>query len=187
MFNLPWYMIAENGLFITSPTIPLSISSSKEILYAESAVPGINYTPLYPNRQGNNKVSFTLPIINRKGILGNANQMAQFEMLRNSDTPNLTELFKKKTDVSFRAVPQVIYSWGMHLPPLRYSVRKCDFEHTTSLVTPAGFSKYTMVSFELELDETSRLYQMYRLARQVQAIVGTVETVVNQLGSGRAY
>lgn len=184
--KIPWYMITENGLFITSPTIPLSISSSKEIMYAESAVPGINYTPLYPNRQGNNKVSFTLPIINRRGVLGNANIMAQFEMLRNSDTPSLAELFKKNTDVSFRSVPKVIYQWGMHLPPLQYFVRKCDFEHTTTLLTDFGFSKYTMVSIELELDETSKLYQMYRLARQVQAIVGVAETALNTL-TGRPY
>ncbi len=184
--RLPWYMLTTNGMLITSPTIPLSISSSKEIIYAESAVPGINYTPLYPNRQGNSKLSFTLPIINRLGLMGNANIMAQFEMLRNSDTPSLMELFKKNVDVSFRSLPQVIYQWGTHLPPLRYWVRQCDFEITTTLTTKAGFSKYTMVNFVLDLDETDSLYQMYRLSRQVQAIVGSVQSLVLS-ASGRGY
>ena len=184
--RLPWYMITTNGMLITSPTIPLSISSTKEIIYAESAVPGINYTPLYPNRQGNSKLSFTLPIINRRGALGNANLMAQFEMLRNSYTPTLMELFKKNVDVSFRSLPQVIYQWGTHLPPLRYWVKQCNFEITTTMTTNAGFSKYTMVNMELELDETDKLYQMYKNVRQIQAIVGGVQSLVSN-ASGRGY
>ena len=185
--TIPWYILAENGILITSPTIPLSVASTKEIIYAENAVPGLNFTPMYPNRQGNMKLSFSLPIINRKGILGNANILASFEMLRNSDTPSLAELLKKKTDVAFRSPPQVVYSWGTHLPPLTYWVRKCDFEHTTTLVNSAGFSKYTIVNFELELDETSLLYQNYKLVRRVQSLIGMGEQVANLLGSSRPY
>lgn len=186
-FHLPWYILSENGLLITSPTIPLSTTSAKEIMYADVAIPGLNYTPRYPNRQGNNKISFTLPIINRKGLLGNANKLAMFEMLRNSDTPSLRDLLKKPTNVSFKSPPQVVYSWGTHLPPLTYWVNKCEFEHNNMLTNSAGFSKYTMVSMELELDETSKLYQMYRLVRQVQTIIGVAEDVAGLLAKGRPY
>jgi hypothetical protein len=185
--TIPWYILAENGVLITSPTIPLSVTSSKDIIYAENAVPGLNYTPLYPNRQGNMKIAFSLPIINRKGILGNANMLASFEMLRNSDTPSLAELLKKKSEVAFRSPPQVIYSWGTHLPPLTYWVKKADFEHDTRLVNAAGFSKYTVVNMELELDETSLLYQNYKLVRRVQSLIGLGETVANALSSSRPY
>lgn len=184
---LPWYILSENGVLITSPTIPLSIQSSKEIIYAENAVPGLNFTPKYPNRQGNNKIAFTIPIINRRGLLGNANYMAQFEMLRNSDTPTIKDLIAKKDTISFKALPQVVYSWGTHLPPLLYWVTKCDFEHTGTLTNRAGFSQYTMVSMELELDETSKLYNMYKLVRGVQATLGTVESIINATTGGRPY
>lgn len=184
---LPWYILAENGILITSPTIPTSIQSAKEIIYAENAVPGLNFTPKYPNRQGNNKISFSLPIINRRGLLGNANQMAQFEMLRNSDTPTIKELISKKDTIAFKALPQVVYSWGTHLPPLLYWVTRCDFETNSFLTNKIGFSQYTVVSMELELDETSKLYQMYKLVRGVQATIGSVESIVNAVSGGRPY
>lgn len=184
---MSWYLLTENGLLITSPTIPTSMQSAKEIIYAENAVPGLNFTPKYPNRQGNNKISFSLPIINRRGLLGNANQLAQFEMLRNSDTPNIKELISKKETIAFKALPQIVYSWGTHLPPLTYWVTRCDFETNSYLTNRAGFSQYTIVSIELELDEMSKLYQMYKLVRGVQATVGAVENLANAISGGRPY
>lgn len=172
--GLPWYILDESsGQLITSPTIPVSISDTKEILFAESAVPGLNYTPLYPNRNGNTTLSFSLPIINRLSNFGNLALMQQFEKLRNQDTPPLSAGASALVrGDQFRSNPTVIYSWGTHRPPLRFYVTKCDFEHTSSMTNRAGISQYTIVSMELKLDENNALYRMYVLGRLGGSLAG---------------
>ncbi|ATN94956.1 hypothetical protein [Leptospira phage LE3] len=187
---LPWYLFnPENGILITSPTYPLSIQDRKEVIYAELGVPGLNYTPLVPSRNGNRKISFTLPIINRKGALGNSNMMQAFEMLRNSDNPSLLPIFTGSIvkKVQFESTPQVVYSWGTHSTPLMYSVRKMDFTHDGRFTTKMGASAYTMVECELELDENSMLYKMQNLLRVVQARAGLVQNLQVATSSGRPY
>lgn len=185
--RLPWYILdTENNLLITSPTIPLSIKDAKPIIFAESAVPGLNYTPLTPNRLGNNRISFTIPIINRKGKFGNSNLMAAFELLRNQDNPGFADLFGRASQ--FRSNPTVIYSWGTNRPPLRYFVRKCDFDHTATLTNSYGYSQYTMVDMELEVDETSSLYRAWRILRKAQSIAGLAQaTKTITSNKGRPY
>lgn len=185
--GLPWYIFDDtNMILITSPTIPVSISDAKDIIWAEPNIPGLNFTPLYPNRNGNTKISFSLPIIMRKGKTGNSNLLQSFELLRNNDTPSLSSLFSRGSQ--FSANPSVIYSWGTHRLPQRYKMTSLKFEHNGILTNKFGVSQYSVVNMELALDEQSALYRADRVARKVQAIMGTVQAT-RQLyqKSGRAY
>lgn len=155
---------------ITSPTIPMSVEDRKNVVFAESAIPGLNYTPLTPNRNGNTNISFTLPIINRLNNRGNIVTVNQLENLRNQNLPSIVALFKPSPQ--FRGNPQVLYYWGTHRPPLLYWVKKCDFSHDTRMTTAAGNSAYTMVDIELELDENSSLYRMWRIELMASSLAG---------------
>lgn len=188
--KLPWYIFNEtNGILITSITIPTTVEDKKEIVFAETSLPGLNYTPLTPARNGNRKLSFSLPIIKRtpKGFLGNTGMMAAFEMLRNNDNPSLLSLFSKRGG-DFNPNPKVVYSWGTHtIAPMEYFVRKCDFSHDTRFVTKLGLTEFSVVSMELELDENSALYRADRLVRVVNARKGMVDSISQVLGKGRPY
>lgn len=185
--KLPWYIFDDdNGILITSPTIPVSITDAKEIVWAEPAIPGLNYTPLYPNRNGNRTVAFQIPIINRKGKFGNSNLLQAFDILRNNDNPSLSALFDRGS--TYKSNPSVIYQWGLHTTPLRWKIKRLDYTPNPFLTNPAGFSQYTIVDIELALDENSELYRMSRISRKVQAAVGVAQSVQSIFGSnGRAY
>ncbi|TGL39627.1 hypothetical protein EHQ53_13985 [Leptospira langatensis] len=183
---LPWYLLDDtNGILITSATIPVSISDSKEIVWAATDIPGLNYTPLYPNRNGNSTISFQIPIINRKGQLGNSNLMQSFETLRNNDTPSLTNLFAR--GAQFTPNPSVIYQWGTHRGPQRFKITKLDFEHNAILTNKTGKSQYTLIDIEMVLDEQSSLYRSDRILRKVQGIMGVADSVSQIFGSSRPY
>jgi hypothetical protein len=97
--HLDWFIYDDtNGLFITSKTIPLKISDNKDVLFAELAIPGLNYTPLQPNRNSSTKLSFQLPIINRAREIGNTTVMSQLEILRNQDDPSIKALAKPSSE-----------------------------------------------------------------------------------------
>lgn len=186
--KLPWYIFNEtNGILITSPTIPTTIEDKKEIIFAEANIPGLNYTPLTPARNGNRKLSFSLPIIKRSqggGVLGNTGLMAAFEMMRNNDNPSLLSLFSKRGG-DYNPNPKVIYSWGTHtIVPQEYFVRRCDFSHDTRFITQLGYSEFSIVNMELELDENSPLYRAERTVRIINARKGMVESVLQVTNSG---
>lgn len=168
-----WIWDDTNNLFITSRTIPLKLSDTKEVLFADITVPGLNYTPLQPNRNGSAKLSFQLPIINRLTAAGNSLQLSQFENLRNQDSPSLLGLLQPSSQ--FRTNPSVIYNWGTHRTPLRYWVTKCSFDNDTRLTSKIGLAQYTMVDMELTLDENSALYRAWIIARKVASIAGFVQ------------
>lgn len=185
-YKLPWYMIVDStGTMITSPTIPVKINDTKAIIFAESQVPGLNYTPLYPARFGNRKIAFSLPIINRLARYGNQTTLDQIELLRNSDNPSILSLFQRPA--RFKANPTVIYGWGTHTTPLRWVVRKADMEHNSSLTNANGFSQYTIVNLELEVDEDSTLYRAYRIKKLVSSIAGNFVNSKQLNSSGRPY
>jgi hypothetical protein len=187
--NLPWFIfIKDFNILITSPTIPVSITDSKKIVYAEVPIIGKNYKQKIGVRNENRILSFTLPIINRKGVLGNSNLIKAFDIMRNSDNPSLASLVGLGQATSFSGVPKVIYSWGTHSIPMEYFVNKCDYEHNSTLTNSKGFSQYTNVSMELELDENSLLYRADRVARVIQARLGIVQSVRQVIDSkGRPY
>lgn len=168
-----WIWDDTNNIFITSRTIPLKVTDTKEVLFADISVPGLNYTPLQPNRNGASKISFQLPIVNRLTAAGNSLQLSQFENLRNQDTPSILRLLQPTSQ--FRANPSVIYNWGTHRTPLRYWVTRCNFENDTRLTSRIGLAAFTMVDMELTLDENSDLYKAYVIARKVGSIAGFVQ------------
>jgi hypothetical protein len=183
---LPWYLLDDtNGILITSATIPVSITDAKEIVWAVTEIPGLNYTPLYPNRNGNTTLAFSIPIINRKGSVGNSNLLQSFEILRNNDTPSLTNLFARGSQ--FTPNPSVIYQWGTHRSPQRFKLTKLDFDHNGILTNKYGLSQYTVVNIELMLDEQSSLYRADRILRKVQGILGVADSTSQIFSNGRPY
>lgn len=185
--QIPWYLIIPDfAILITSPTIPVSISDKKKIIYADTPIPGRNTNIKYGIRGEGRIISFTLPIINRISSLGNANYLAPFEILRNADNPELLSLFQGDIKL-FKEYPKVYYSWGTNSIPMEYFVISCDFDHNSTLTNKLGMSQYTDVSLTLELNEDSSLYRAEKILRVVKARAGMVENAINIRKSGRPY
>ena len=81
---IPWYLyVLDVNLLITSPTIPTSIADNKDILFAETPIPGLDYAPVSPGGFSNRKINFTLKVIQRQSLAGNSNLLKLYEVLRN--------------------------------------------------------------------------------------------------------
>lgn len=171
-----WYMLdVDNYQLITSPyLIPSDIKDSKDIVLAETPIPGLNFKPITYGGGGNRKISFTLPIIKRQPIIGNVQIVNQFEMLRNQST-GYTKVFSGQ----FTPTPRVLYQWGLHSTPQVYWVKKCDFSHRADFVNSAAYPQFTMVDIELWLDETSNMYHMEEVFRKASATAAGGLTVAS--------
>jgi len=184
--GVQWFIyVKDYEILITSPTIPSSIVDSKKVIYSEYPVPARNYAPQIPIRNENRNLKFTLPIIQRFQPLGNSNVLRQFEILRNSDNPNM---FSKNTysgdlpSLLYAGVPKVLYYWGTHSSLMEYFLRDVSFSHNTTYTNQIGLSQYTDVSIELSLDEQSPLYKFDRVSRIIQARLGMLESAYNVYG-----
>lgn len=160
---LPWFLFdLQNYQLITSVLPPGDISDRKSIVLTETAIPGLNYSPVQPSNNGNRKVGMTIPLIKRNNTIGNVGFIKQFDRLRNQSTGFLSAFSEQ-----FNPNPKVLYSWGIGSVPMEYFVSRCDFTHKQGWRNPAGNPMYSEVEIELTLDEESLLYkaeEMYRLA-----------------------
>ena len=177
-FHIPWFIFdKKNYQLITSKTIPLGdISDTKQVVLAESPIAGLNYNPVQYGGNGNRKISFTLPLVVKNGAVGNVALVKSMENFRNQSSGLLLGIFSK--NVRFATNPKVIYHWGSGSGvPLEYFVAKCDFVHKSSFVNRFGYPQYSEVSFELILDESSKLYKAEETFRQMAALGGAIASV----------
>jgi len=184
-FNLPWFMFdIDNKQFITSVTVPSEIADRKDVVLAETPIPGLNFQPVTYGGGGNRKISFTIPIIKRNNSIGNVLILKQFENLRNQAV-GLTGVFGNQ----FTPNPKVLYYYGTGSIPLVYHVKKCDFVHQgPGWINQLGNPKYTLVEIELWLDETNTLFLAEEVYRKIASLVGMVEnayTVVEEQKIGQ--
>jgi hypothetical protein len=188
--SLPWYMFdLYNKQLITSATIPEGeIKDVKSVVIVETPIPGRNFQPVSVGGNGNRKISFTLPIVNRNGSYGNILLVKQFELLRNQSAGFLGTAKKKG---QFTPNPRVLYSWGIGSVPLVWYVSKCDFSHRAQMVNAIGFPQYSAVEIELTLDETDPLYKAEEMFRDIAAVLGEtlglIDTVSQQIGAGSPF
>lgn len=172
--NVPWFMLnLSNGQLITSRSIPLKISDTKEIIVTETPVPGLNYQPMVSGGFGNRHINFRLILVRRDAIIGVVPLIKQFEMLRNQ-VMGLLPLPQKQ----FNPGPKVLYQWGTGSVPLVYEVKRVDFEHDGVFVNGAGMPQYSEVQVELILDESDPIYQTEELFRVAMSVIGTVQNQV---------
>ena len=173
--NLPWFIFdLTNKQLITSSTVPTgSIGDEKNIIFAETPILGNNFSPLSSGSFGNRKISLQIPIVNR-GYEGNIALINQFELLRNK-AQGFLGLTKKS---QWAGNPKVLYSWGVWSTPLEYFVTKCSMQHTVEMVNEVGLPQHTIVSLELTLDETSLLYKIEEIYRNVSAVLGAGTTAL---------
>jgi len=188
--NLPWFMFdLYNRQLITSASIPEGeIKDSKSVIITETPIPGRNFQPISVGGNGNRKISFTLPIMNRNLINGNMLLLKQFDLLRNQGQGIFgLSAFKGQ----FAPNPKVLYYWGVGSIPLVYYVSKCDFRHSSNMVNAIGQPQASYVDIELVLDETNPLYKAEEVFRNVGAVVGEVfsliDVVKQQTGLGNPY
>jgi len=169
--NLPWFIYdLYNHQLITSTTIPEGeIKDTKPIIYAETPIPGRNFQPISPGGNGNRRISFTLPVLNKSNPTGNMTLIKQFDLLRNQAQGFLGTAANRG---QFSPNPKVLYYWGTGSVPLVWFVAKCDFSSSANMVNAFGAPQYTMVDLELILDETSELYKMEEAFRNVAAVIG---------------
>lgn len=185
---IPFYMyILNSNLLITSPFIPTEINDSKNIIFAETNIPGLNYSPIHSGGFGNRKVSFQIDLIKRNNFTGNALQLKLYEVLRNP-VSTLQEVFSQ--DTQFVQNPKVLFSYGVGSVPLVWYVTKCDFVHSGQYTNAVGFPQFSKINIELTLDETNDLNKIEKVFRQFASIIGSAEAVkdiiVDQTG-GRPY
>lgn len=174
-FHVPWFMFdIDNFQLITSPLVPSDIKDSKQIVYTETPIPGLNYQPYSYGGGGNRKLSFTLPLIKRNNTIGNVLLLKQFDTLRNQSN----DFFS--LGGQFKPNPQVLYFWGVGSVPLIYSVTKCDATHKSGWVNNFGQPMYSEIEIELMLDESNVLYMAEEIFRKVssvtQSVIGLAQT-----------
>ena len=171
--NAPWFIFdLTNKQLITSSTIPQGeIGDVKNVVFTETPILGNNYAPVSSGANGNRKISLQIPIINR-GLDGNIALVKQFELLRNKSRGFLG--LKRRNQWANN--PKVLYYWGTGDVPLEYYVTKCDFQHRADMVNSLGLPQYTMLSLELTLDESSPLYKVEEVYRDITAVMGGVVT-----------
>ena len=180
-YNLPWFIFdIDNKQLITSVTIPGDIKDKKDIILAETPIPGLNFQPITYGGGGNRKISFTLPIIKRNNTVGNVLLLKQFENLRNQAV-GFTNIFSNQ----FTPNPKVLYYWGIGSIPLVYWVKKCDFTNTEGWVNEIGNPKLTNVEMELWLDETNILYEGEEVFRKIASLTGMVTNAYDVIESQR--
>ena len=180
-FHVPWFLFdIDNKQLIISPTIPGDITDTKDIVLAETPIPGQNYEAIMYGGGGNRKISFTLPIIKRNNSIGNVLLLKQFDNLRNRAT-GLTGVFSNQ----FTPNPKVLYYWGIGSVPMVYKVKKCDFAHQGGWTNQIGNPKYTMVNMELWLDETNILYKAEEVYRKLSSLTATVANAYDVVQSQR--
>lgn len=182
-FYVPWFMFdIDNIQLITSPLEPSDITDSKEIIYAETPIPGLNYQPVQYGGGGNQKISFTMPLIKRNNTVGNVLLLQQFKLLRNQAF-SITDIFSGQ----FRPNPRVLFYWGTGSLPLIYFVKKCDATHKMNWRNNLGAPMYSEIQIELILDETSDLYkaeEVFRIASAYAGFASNAFDVVNQQVTG---
>jgi hypothetical protein len=168
-FRVPWFLLdISNFQLITTPTIPGDIRDSKEIVLAETPVPGLNYRPVLPGGGGNRKIGFTLKLIRRRDPTGNILLLKQFEMLRNRTSGLLGR--QRWGGGRFSGMPKVLYYWGTGSLPLVYWVSKCDATHKHGWVNEFGAPQVSELEMELILDEENPLY----LAEEAFRVYGSI-------------
>jgi hypothetical protein len=179
LMHIPWFMLDLNNYqLITTPLIPSSdITTSKEIVLAETPIPGLGFSPIASGGFGNKKISFTLPLVKKNNSVGNLLLLQQFENLRNP-VFGLTGIFQESPQ--FTPNPKVLYFWGTGSGvPLEYFVAKCDPVHHSSFVNAYGYPQYSEISIELILDETSPLNKAEGVFRKLSGIISTLSNAYN--------
>jgi hypothetical protein len=175
--NQWWIYDIGNGQIITSFFIPGDISDTKEVVYAETPIPGLNYQPIQSGGMGNRKVTFELPLIRRNGIVGNVQILKQFDRLRHP-SGSLLSVFSQNSQ--FVANPKVLYNWGTGSVPLVWYVKKCNATHKKHWVNAFGQPQYSELQFELWLDESDPINKAEDMWRQLASIFGEVQTATDQ-------
>jgi len=172
---IPWYMfILDANLLITSPTIPGDITDNKNILFAETTIPGLDYAPISSGGFSNRKVGFSLTVVQRQTLLGNSNLLKLYEVLRNP-TNTLADIFSQSSQ--FTQNPKVIYNYGIGSAPLVWYVSKCSFTHKGQYTNAVGNPQFTNIQIELTLDEKDVTNQIEKVYRQFASLVGSVESI----------
>ena len=177
--NIPFFILdIYNAQLITTPTIPSDIASGKEIVLTETPIPGLGFNPIQSGGMGNQKISFTLPLVKKNNSVGNVLMLKQFDNLRNPAFGlNINSLFSKN---QFIPNPQVVFFWGSGQGvPLVYYVKKCDYVHKSSFTNAYGYTQYSEISMELWLDETNPLYLAEKLFRQAASVIMNLDQIFN--------
>jgi len=172
---LPWHMfILDVNLLITSPFVPDTITDTKDIIFAETTIPGLDHSPVSSGGFGNRKISFDLQIIQRKTLNGNSSILKLYDILR-FPSSSLLDVFKQNSQ--FNQNPKVIYNYGIGSAPLIWYITKCKFTHLSRFTNAVGSPQFSNVSLELTLDEKAFTNRMEKVFREFSAIIGSVETV----------
>lgn len=173
---IDWWMFdLSNYQLITTKTIPGDMSDQKDIILAETPIPGENFSKVNYGGGGNRKISFTLPIINRNGILGNVGLLKQFDNLRNQPIG-----FFSISSSQFTPNPKVLFQYGTGSVPLVYYVKKCDFTQPEGWMNKFAQPQYTLVEIELWLDENNPLYIAEEIFRKFASLANFVSTAADQ-------
>jgi hypothetical protein len=175
--NLPFFIYdISNQQFITTVTIPSDITDTKGIVLTEQPIPGLNYSPVNSGGMGNRKVSFTIPLIKRDGVVGNVLLLKQFDNLR-QPTYSIGSIFNMTTQ--FTPNPKVLFMWGIGSVPLIWYVAKCDATHKQHWTNAFGMPQYSEIQIELILDESDPINKAETTFRRLSALGGNAMDTID--------
>jgi len=181
--NVPWFLAIFGSTeydfsFLTSKTIPESVSDTKEINIAQSQIPGGKTTIKKFGSFGARTISFNIKFASFDDNLGVTPQIAVLQTLRYSTS----KFFSIKTD-SFVPPPKVIYYHTASTTiPLVCICDNVDF--TTSYPNVIGKPQVVDVSMRLLVDEDNPVMKIEEGIRKALQYVGAVKSLTQTLTGG---
>lgn len=202
--NVPFFIAILGGLspatatFITTKTIPTSVSDTKEINWSEIQIPGGHTSSSRFGSFGANNITFNLKVADFNDKLGVTSLTSALSTLRRPTTgrkysgnfkfeENGLPSYSSGTLYAPFTPPPNVIMWHSLIAniPLEYEVKKCDFD--TSKPNRWGRPQVVNISFSFTLVEDGLLYEMEVLAAQVAGVINTAKGVTRLFGKGNPY
>lgn len=185
--NVPWFLAIYGNTnydfaFITSKTVPESVSDTKEINWSETQVPGGKTTIKKFGSFGTRNINFSIKLASFNDNLGVTPQIAVLQSLRRSSGGYAAAL-TFGDDAVFVPPPKVIYyHTAATTLPLACFVKNCDFN--TSYPNRIGKPQVVDVSMSLMVDEDHPMMKAEVALQKALQVIGSVKSITQTLTGG---
>lgn len=182
--SIPFWMLdKKNFSLIISKTVPVTMTDTKNIAYAEVSVPGGDSSDNNYASMGAEEVSFSIKVVNFNNSVGNSPMLSQFRNLRTAGGIFDIAFLNSR---QFSANPTVLMWWGTgKFAPMEYKVTEVNFNHMNH--NRFGFPQHTDVSMKFRLDQSGVLYKLEDTFSKVASVVGSANGLVKLFSYGNPY
>ncbi len=182
--SIPFWMLdKKNFSLIISKTVPVTMTDTKNIAYAEVSVPGGDSSDNNYASMGAEEVSFSIKVVNFNNSVGNSPMLAQYRNLRSAGGLFDLAFFNSR---QFATNPTVLMWWGLgKFAPLEYKVTEVNFSHMNH--NRFGFPQHTDVAMKFKLDQSGVLYKLEDTFNKVASVIGSANGLVKLFSHGNPY